>query len=226
MRLAVLYQRLLEAYGPQGWWPAQDRFEVLVGAILTQNTAWLRVEQAIARLCGAGLMQPEPMAACPTAELERAIRPAGHFRVKAGYLKAFCYWFVACGGFAVLDTMETEALRQELLGLRGIGPETADSMLLYAFGRPVFVVDAYTRRLLQRLGHGMESRLPYGALQAWLHERLAADTAVYNEFHALIVTHGKAHCRTRPACADCALLQDCAGAARLPAGHGNPKTVN
>ena len=211
MQLAVLYQCLLEAYGPQGWWPAQDRFEVLVGAILTQNTAWLRVEQAIAALSDAGLMQPEILATCPAAELERAIRPAGYFRVKAGYLKDFCYWFVACGGFAVLDAMETEALRQELLGLRGIGPETADSMLLYAFERPVFVVDAYTRRLLQRLGHDMESRLPYGALQAWLHERLAADTAVYNEFHALIVTHGKTHCRARPACHACMMQALCQG---------------
>ena len=215
MQLAVLYQRLLEGYGPQGWWPAQSRFEVLVGTILTQNTAWLRVEQAIAALRSAGLMQAEALTTCPVAELEGAIRPAGYFRVKAGYLKDFCYWFVACGGFAVLDAMETEALRQELLGLRGVGPETADSMLLYAFDRPIFVVDAYTRRLLQRLGHDREAALPYGALQAWLQAGLAADATVYNEFHALIVTHGKARCRARPACADCVLLQGCAGAARL-----------
>lgn len=212
MRLAVLYQCLLETYGPQGWWPAQSRFEVLVGAILTQNTAWLRVEQAIAGLRRTGLMQAETLATCPATELECAIRPAGYFRVKAGYLKDFCRRFLECGGFAAFDAMETAALRQQLLGLRGIGPETADSMLLYAFDRPVFVVDAYTRRLLRRLGHDREATLPYGALQTWLHEKLAANTAIYNEFHALIVTHGKSHCRARPACADCVLRPACAGA--------------
>ncbi len=215
MRLAALYQCLLETYGPQGWWPAQGRFEVLVGAILTQNTAWLRVEQAIAALRGTGLLQAEALATCATTELEGAIRPAGYFRVKACYLRDFCRWFLARGGFAVLDATETQALRQELLGQRGIGPETADSMLLYAFDRPVFVVDAYTRRLLQRLGCNKEAALSYGALQAWLHEGLAANAADYNEFHALIVTHGKMRCRARPACAGCVLHPACAAGAGI-----------
>ena len=216
MRLAALYRCLLETYGPQGWWPAQSRFEVLVGAILTQNTAWQRVEQAIAGLRSAGLLHAEALATCATPPLEEAIRPAGYFRVKACTLQEFCRWFLACGGFAALDATETPALRQALLGQRGVGPETADSMLLYAFDRPVFVVDAYTRRLLQRLGYTKEAALSYGALQAWLQEGLAAHAADYNEFHALIVTHAKRRCRVRPACVDCVLRTVCAEARTMP----------
>lgn len=213
--LQRLYERLLAAYGPQHWWPADSAFEVMVGAVLTQNTAWRNVERAIANLKGAGALDPAAIAALPTADLAALIRPAGYFNVKAQRLQAFCRFLRDQGGEAALAMLSTSELRHRLLAVHGIGPETADDMLLYAFGRPVFVVDAYTRRLLQRLGlaTGAEG---YEALRAGIENALGSDAPTFNELHALIVHHAKMACSARPRCGDCCLRRIC------PRGRGRP----
>lgn len=211
-RLRAVYRRLLAAYGPQGWWPADDGpFEVMVGAVLTQNTAWSNVERAIANLRAAGALDAEVLARAPRERLARWIRPAGYFNVKARRLQAFCRFYVAAGGLRALDALPTPALRARLLDVHGIGPETADDMLLYAFGRPVFVVDAYTRRLLVRLGLASGDE-PYDAIRLGFERALGPDVPLYNEYHALVVAHAKAHCRVRPRCAGCPLRRLCPSA--------------
>jgi len=211
--LQRLHDRLLAAYGRQHWWPADSRFEVMVGAVLTQNTAWRNVERAIANLKGADALDPAAIAALPPADLAALIRPAGYFNVKARRLLAFCQFFLGAGGEAALAALPTVELRHRLLAVHGVGPETADDMLLYAFGRPVFVIDAYTRRLLQRLGlaTGEEG---YEALRAGVEHGLGPDARVFNELHALIVHHAKMACSTRPRCGECCLRRIC------PEGRG------
>lgn len=197
--LPEVYRLLLGQYGPQGWWPADTPFEVCVGAILTQNTNWRNVERAIANLKEMGVLTPAAMGRVPLQLLAEAIRPAGYYNVKAARLKEFVDWLDTrcCGEMDALSTREWETLRRELLGVRGIGPETADSMLLYAGECPTFVVDAYTRRLLQRLGalSGGES---YEDVRGMFMGLLPADTAMFREYHALIVCHGKERCRKTP----------------------------
>lgn len=208
---ATLRQRqatLLAFYGPQDWWPATTRFEVLVGAVLTQNTAWTNVEKAIANLKAAGLLDAQALLALPEADLGQIIRPAGTYNVKAKRLQALCRWFVEQGGFEGLDTWSTPFLRAALLGVHGVGRETADAMLLYAFDRPVFVVDAYARRILGRLGL-IEGEPDYETLRASVEDAAPGDTDWFNELHALLVTHGKVHCRPRPRCAGCPLAAVC-----------------
>ena len=154
----TVYRRLFRAYGPQQWWPAETRFEVMVGAVLTQNTAWTNVEKAMDNLRRAGALEAERLVAMRGGRLAQLIRPSGCFNVKAGRLLNLCRWFHAGGGFPGLDPRPTAGLRESLLGVKGVGPETADDILLYAFQRPVFVIDAYTRRLLGalELGSGEE----------------------------------------------------------------------
>lgn len=215
--LLEIYRRLFEAYGPQGWWPGESRFEVMVGAILTQNTAWRNVERALARLKAEGLLSPQALYALPLEELAERLRPAGTYRVKAARLRAFLeYLFRAHGGDPEgLTRGDLSALRRELLAVPGIGPETADSILLYGAGHPTFVADAYTVRLLERLG-----LLPAGASSADCRSlflrHLPPDPPLFNEYHALIVRHGKERCRKRaPRCRACPLLDRCAyGVAR------------
>jgi len=207
----AVFERLLAAHGPQLWWPAETRFEVMIGAILTQNTAWTNVERALARLAGRCALEPDQLLALPEVELADAIRPAGYFNVKARRLLAFCAAFVDAGGHAVLDAMDTPTLRERLLAIHGIGPETADDILLYAFGRPVFVVDAYTRRLFTRLGL-LAGHEGYEAIRASFEHALGSDVPVLNEYHALIVRHAKDVCRARaPRCAACCLADCCPG---------------
>nr|WP_245995236.1 endonuclease [Inmirania thermothiophila] len=206
--MRAVYARLLEGYGPQGWWPAETPFEVMVGAILTQNAAWANVERAIARLRAAGLLAPEALAALPPEAIAPHIRPAGYFNVKARRLAAYCRWYLAAGGLEGLARRPTEALRRALLAVHGVGPETADDILLYAFGRPVFVIDAYTRRIFSRLGLA-EAGWGYERLRAWFEAALEPDPDLFGEYHALIVRHAKAACRKRPACAGCVLRGDC-----------------
>ncbi len=203
--------RLLAAYGPQHWWPAESRFEIIVGAVLIQRTSWRNAEQALARLRAAGALALAPMAALDREALAGLVRPAGFYRQKAARLGAISAWLVAQGGCEGLDGLDDAALRAAWLAQPGIGPETADAIALYAYDRPVFVVDAYARRLLARLGLAAGDE-PYETLRAALESALDAGSDYYNEFHALIVAHGKARCGVRPRCDGCVLAGDCAHA--------------
>jgi endonuclease III related protein len=207
-RVRGVFATLLSAYGLQHWWPADTPFEVMVGAVLTQNTAWTNVERALGRLKERIELDAVTILALAPDDLADALRPAGYFNVKARRLLAFCEFYLAAGGIQGLGRRETEDLRRELLGVKGIGPETADDMLLYAFERPVFVVDAYTRRLFNRLGllAGEEN---YDGIRARFETALGPDVPLFKEYHALIVRHAKEVCRTRPSCAACALRSDC-----------------
>jgi endonuclease-3 related protein len=210
---AAVYRRLLAAYGPQHWWPAESPFEVMIGAILTQNTAWTNVERALAGLGARVPLAPDSILALPEAELAAAIRPAGYYNIKARRLRAFCAALLQAGGQAALADRETAALRDWLLGINGVGPETADDILLYAFERPVFVVDAYTRRVFQRLAL-IDGRSAYEVVRRAFESALGADPALYNEYHALIVRHAKDICRARrPRCTACCLAPICPSAA-------------
>ncbi len=208
--LRAIHTRLLEAFGPQSWWPADSAFEILVGAVLTQNAAWRNVEQAIARLRAADWLSAEAILAAPCDELKACIRPSGYYNVKAQRLRAACEAWVELGGEPGMRARSTAELRQALLAVKGLGPESVDDVLLYGFGRTVFVVDAYTRRILSRVGV-LEERVGYDELQARFHASLPADAALFNEYHALIVQLGKDWCRPRgPRCAECPLRPDCA----------------
>jgi endonuclease-3 related protein len=208
-----VYDRLLTAFGPQHWWPGRTPFEVMVGAILTQNTSWKNVELAIGNLRASGRLDPFRLRSLPTDELALLIRPSGYYNLKARRLQAFLVFFVDGyrGSASRMGARETRALREELLTVSGIGPETADSILLYALGHAVFVVDAYTRRIFSRLGL-VDETSKYQRLQAEFMGALPQDAALYNEYHALIVALGKDVCRPRPHCAVCPLMTLCPAA--------------
>ena len=200
--LMSLYQRLFSAYGHQHWWPAQSPFEVIVGAVLTQNTSWINVEKAIANLQAADRMDLERLHVLDHESLASLIRPSGYFNIKSRRLKNLCVWIIAEGGMDALNKLPTLQLRTGLLSVNGIGPETADDILLYAFYRPVFVIDSYTRRLLTKLGL-IEGAEPYEVLRAGFESNLAPDQALFNEYHALIVRHAKQKCQLLPECVHC-----------------------
>lgn len=208
-RLVEYYDTLYRALGPQHWWPARSPFEVIVGAILTQNTAWTNVEKAIANLRRERLLSPAALERVPQAKLARLIRSSGYFRQKAKKLKAFVRFLRGefGGSLAKMFRTPTEELRENLLAVHGIGPETADSILLYAGHHPVFVVDAYTKRILVR--HGLASeKAGYKEIRALFENALPQDVKLYNEFHGLIVMTGKHWCRTKnPRCHACPLHQ-------------------
>ncbi len=210
-------------YGPLRWWPAETPFEVALGAILTQNTAWRRVEAAIAGLRSHGLLEARTLATVPEGALAEHLRPAGTFRVKARYVRAFLEWLLGRygGDLGAALRGDSAAKREELLALRGIGRETADSILLYAGGHPVFVVDAYTRRIFSR--HGVVGgREDYDEIRRLFEAALPRDAAVYNELHAQIVMTGKDFCRPRsPRCESCP-LSVLPFAASAPAAPGRP----
>jgi len=206
LSLSAIHHRLFRAYGPQHWWPADSPFEVMVGAILTQNTNWRNVEAAIASLQAAGMLDGSRIASCDEARLGELIRTSGFFNQKAVSLKAFCRFYLDHGGAAGLKRLDDP--RRALLALNGIGPETADSMLLYALGMPVFVIDAYTKRIFARLGL-TRPEASYHQLQEFFEEHLPMDAGLFNEYHALIVEHAKQHCRVKPLCAECPLLDRC-----------------
>jgi endonuclease-3 related protein len=207
-----VHDLLFKAYGPQRWWPARNAFEVMVGAVLTQNTAWTNVEKAIANLYMADAMDAEIILQTPRRRIAQWIRPAGYFNVKALRLRNFCQWYIEHGGEKKLRRIDTAALRHALLSVNGIGPETADDILLYAFHRPVFVIDAYTRRLFSRLQF-LEGNESYEEMRGHIEARLSRGkrdlVPLYNEFHALIVRHGKDVCRPRPKCTSCCLASRC-----------------
>lgn len=198
------YRRLLSAYGPQHWWPAETPFEVMVGAVLTQNTAWGNVEQAIARLKQALELTPEHLLTLTEQQLAEYIRPSGYFNIKARRLRNLCQFIVQQGGEGALRQQPTDRLREALLSVNGVGPETADDILLYAFERPVFVIDAYTRRLFSRLGL-IEGSEGYEQLRRGVETEFGPDVEAFNEFHALIVRHAKRHCSVRPRCEGCCI---------------------
>jgi endonuclease-3 related protein len=227
--LEGLYQRLLSEYGPQGWWPLRsragrrgfdgrgyhpgryagprstgERFEIAVGAVLTQNTSWRNVEPGLDALLARRLIDPAAMLECSQRELAAHIRSCGYHNQKARKLHVLAGWF----GDAALRRSFARHGREELLSLWGIGPETADSILLYAYGVPVFVVDAYTIRILFRLGWLQGSEL-YAEVQRLFLERLPAESSLFNEYHALLVRHAKEHCRVRAVCAGCPLARTC-----------------
>ncbi len=210
-QLCAVYHALLERYGPQHWWPGETPFEVMVGAVLTQNAAWANVARAIDRLKAAACLDPRAILDCDPEELADLLRPSGYFNVKAARLSALCAWYLEAGGMAALAQWPTDRLRHELLRVKGVGPETADDILLYAFERPVFVIDAYTRRLFSRLGL-IQGQEDYEVLRRAFEAALGPDVPVYNEYHALIVRQAKEVCRTRPQCERCPVRGRCRSA--------------
>lgn len=213
---AEVYRRLRAAFGHREWWPAKTPFEICVGAILTQNVAWRNVEQAIANLNAAGALGPKKMRALDLESLAALIRPSGYFRVKAARLRAFLdHLHVKHGGSVKrLLAQPRDELRTELLGIRGIGYETADCMVCYAAGHPIFVVDAYTRRLAVRLGWVPDERIAYDDMRAYVESRLPpgdiADADKLGDFHAQVVHLGSGTCRKRrPNCLTCPLADAC-----------------
>ncbi|GAB4487168.1 MAG: endonuclease III domain-containing protein [Thermodesulfovibrionales bacterium] len=205
-RLSDIYDRLYTAFGPQSWWPGETPFEVAVGAILTQNTNWSNVEKTIRNLKSARALSCRRLHEMPVRRLASLIRPAGYFNVKAHRLKNFVDVLVSRYGGSMKRMAKTDPakIRDELLAVNGIGPETADSIILYALGRPVFVIDAYTKRIFSR--HKLlNPEAAYDAYQELFHENLERDVSLYNEYHALLVRLAKVHCRTKPLCAGCPL---------------------
>ena len=204
--LLRIYGLLNGHFGDLHWWPAEEPFEVMVGAILTQNTAWANVEKAIAALKGNRLLSPEALFRIDEGTLAGIIRPSAYYNVKAGRLKSFVRFLQEeyAGDIGIMSAEELPALRDKLLGVQGIGQETADSILLYACGKPVFVCDAYTRRILQR--HRMiDDEADYRSIQEMFMDHLPHDAALFNQFHALIVYAGKTFCRKAPKCDPCPL---------------------
>ncbi len=200
------YDRMSAHYGPTHWWPGDTDFEIAIGAILTQNTAWTNVEKAIVNLKAAELLSPRAMLASAGETLETALRPSGYFRQKAKRVRLFCEHLITHYGGSLqrMSVRPLPELREELLALHGIGPETADDILLYACNKPVFVVDAYTRRILSR--HGLvEPNIGYEPLRSLLETHVPSDLHTYRECHGLIVWTGKDFCRTHPRCEGCPL---------------------
>lgn len=245
-RVQRVYATLLKAFGPQGWWPVTPRgaaapvyvprsygprsapeiAEICAGAILTQNTAWTNVEKALAGLRGAGLFSPDAIADCRLPRLAAAIRPSGYYRQKARRLRDF---FARArrehpeGFGSWFRGVSADSLRRELLSYRGVGPETADSMVLYAAGRPSFVIDAYTRRIGERLGVGRGA--DYDRWQKIFEDGLPPRADIYNEYHALLVRLGKDFCRkTLPLCGGCPVRRQCHYAAGLRNDHGKNRS--
>ena len=213
--ILAVYERMLERYGPQHWWPGETRFEVMVGAILTQATAWSNVEKAIARMKAAGALSPRAIRGLTEAELASLVYSAGYHNAKARKLKALAEFVGRCFNDD-LDAMvhETDdSLREKLLGVHGIGEETAADIMLYAAGRPSFVIDGYTRRVFARLGLVPE-RGQYSMYRDLFMSNLPADAGLFGEYHALIVRHGVEVCRKQPMCKGCCLLQMCSTGTR------------
>ena len=209
--LRSIYDRLLDAQGHSGWWPGETAFEVCLGAILTQNTAWTNAERALRGLAAEGLLSYDALVAVPDERLAELLRPSGTYRVKAARVRAFVDFLGReYGGRAEgMAAEEPAVLRRKLLGVRGIGPETADAIALYAARRPLFVVDAYTRRVFERLGF-LRGGETYADVQALFMGRLPADVPLYQDYHAQIVRLAKDVCRKVPRCNRCALDDVCA----------------
>jgi len=209
-QLTEVYRLLLDRYGPQHWWPADAPFEVIVGAILTQSAAWGNVEKAIFNLKQTGALTPVSLRKLPLDELAELIYPSGYYNAKALKIKSFVERLEDAhqDSLEKLFSLDVPSLRRELLTIHGIGPETADSIILYAAHKPIFVIDAYTRRILSRLGLS-PPRNDYSALQQLFKENLPIEEKLFNEYHALLVRHGKGVCKKAPLCDQCCLRGVC-----------------
>ncbi|WP_224959997.1 endonuclease III domain-containing protein [Geomonas subterranea] len=215
-RLLEIYDSLYRRYGALNWWPADSPFEVCVGAILTQNTNWNNVEKALANMKREGLLSIEAVSAASHDVLAEQIRPSGFFNVKSVRLKGFVEWLLQRHGtLEAMFAASWETLRGELIAVRGIGPETCDSILLYAGEKPSFVVDAYTRRLFSRLGL-VDEKDDYHHVRSLFMNHLPHEVPLFNEYHALIVEQCKRHCRKRPSCDGCPLRDACSHATLTP----------
>jgi endonuclease-3 related protein len=208
--LKEVYHRLLDCYGPQNWWPADESFEIMVGAVLTQSAAWVNVEKAIANLKRAKALSPGILRRLSLSEIARLIRPSGYYNVKARKLQSLAQWVgdIYDDNIKRLCTVPTSELRQQLLSVYGVGKETADSILLYVANKPVFVIDAYTQRITSRIGVAPDSN-SYAAYQSLFMNNLPCDVPLFNEYHALLVRHSKNTCRKNPLCHNCCLLIRC-----------------
>lgn len=205
-KLTEVYQLLFDRFGPQHWWPGETQFEIIAGAILTQNTNWANVKKAIANLKSAHLLTPEKLYHLDLSQLAELIRPAGYYNIKAKRLKNFVNWLFSNydGQLINLEGLDTNQLRAELLAIKGIGPETADSILLYVFNREIFVIDAYTARIACR--HGLiQPDADYEQLRELFQSNLLQDSQLFNEYHALLVRLGKEFCRPKAKCSACPL---------------------
>lgn len=213
--LMQIYDKLYERFGPRHWWPGDTAFEIIVGAILTQNTAWANVEKAIRNLKSKELLTPGKLYRINIKILAGLIRPAGYYNIKAKRLKAFLKFLFERydGSLKKMFFRRLPDLRGELLSVNGIGPETADSILLYAAGKPVFVVDAYTKRIFSRHKF-IRPAATYDDVQRFFMDNLPRDVKLFNEYHALIVELGKNICKTKPRCQICPLIRHCEGARR------------
>lgn len=207
-RLLDLYDRLLAHFGPLHWWPAETPFEVIVGAVLTQNTAWTNVEKALANLKSMGPLERKVLLAMPPDQLAQAIRSSGYYNIKSARLRSVLTW-LGEDWQERLAHSDLEPLRADLLSVPGVGAETADSILLYAANRPTFVIDAYTRRILDRLGIE-PGQNTYEGYRSLFMKNLPPDAALYNEFHAQLVYLGKDYCRKQPRCPGCPVQEICA----------------
>jgi endonuclease-3 related protein len=205
-----IYERLAAAYGPQYWWPAEQPFEVIVGTILTQSVAWRNAEKAIADLKAAGALSPQAIRTLTVSELAQIIHSCGYYNAKAIKLKVLVEWLGErySDDLNILFLVGAKILRRQLLSLHGIGPETADSILLYAVGKPAFVIDAYTRRIIDCIGLTPADK-SYDGYQRLFTDNLADDAAVFNEYHALLVKMAKDVCRKKPLCQRCCLNDIC-----------------
>ena len=204
--LLRIYQKMFEALGPRQWWPGETPFEVVIGAILTQNTNWSNVEKAIKNLKTAGKLSPEGIYELSVTELAKLIRPSGFFNVKAKRVKTFINWLFSRyeGNLSKMFARDLQSLRSELLSVKGIGPETADSILLYAGNMPTFVVDAYTHRIFSR--HELiPEESTYDDMKSFFEENLPKDVQLFNEYHALLVNIGKMFCKPKKVCEPCPL---------------------
>jgi endonuclease-3 related protein len=219
-----LHDALLREYGNLGWWPADDPFEIAVGAVLTQNTSWRNVERAIARLKKEGNLCPSRILELDASELESLVRPSGYFRQKARYLKELARYVERelNGDISLMSSKPMDKVRTDLLALRGIGPETADSIMLYALHMPSFVVDAYTLRLLRRMG--IRHERSYGAVKTAFEEALEGDVSTLANAHAMIVIHCKTVCRAEPVCGICPLANTCSEAKEKKEGVANQRS--
>lgn len=201
-----IYELLFDRFGKQHWWPGDSRFEIILGAILTQNTNWTNVEKAIANIKAADALCPEKLYRMDTGTLAGLIKPAGYFNLKAGRLKNFLQWLFENydGQVDSLEHLSAWDIREQLLGIKGIGPETADSIALYAYNKPVFVVDTYTCRVMVR--HGLiEAEAGYEQMREFMEASLPNEIELFNEYHALLVQVGKNYCKPKPKCDGCPL---------------------
>ncbi|MBP9642498.1 MAG: endonuclease III domain-containing protein [Budvicia sp.] len=201
-----IYQRLFERYGQQHWWPAESAYEMLVGAVLTQNTHWRNVEKALGNL--GNQLKPQVISAMPHDQLANLLRPSGYYNQKAERLRLLSQWFIRydCDVNAI-RRIDGALLRHTLLSLKGVGRETADCMLVYAFDKPFFIIDTYTRRLFSRIGYDVPES--YEHFRLLIEQQLPPSVELYNEYHALIVALGKEHCAAKPCCSGCPLERDC-----------------